>query len=49
LYLEVRASNADAQRLYERLGFNVVGRRAGYYRQPREDAIAMGVELPLER
>lgn len=49
MYLEVRASNADAQRLYERLGFTVVGRRTGYYRRPREDAIAMGVELPLER
>jgi [ribosomal protein S18]-alanine N-acetyltransferase len=48
LYLEVRASNAGAQRLYERLGFTVVGRRTGYYQRPREDAIAMGVELPLE-
>jgi ribosomal-protein-alanine N-acetyltransferase len=48
MYLEVRSSNARAQRLYERLGFDVVGRRAGYYREPREDAIAMGVDLPLE-
>ena len=47
MYLEVRASNAAAQRLYQRLGFDVVGRRAGYYQQPREDAIAMGAELPL--
>jgi ribosomal-protein-alanine N-acetyltransferase len=48
MYLEVRASNAGAQRLYERLGFSVVGRRTGYYQRPREDAIAMGAELPLE-
>jgi len=49
LYLEVRASNSGARRLYQRLGFTVVGRRSGYYQQPREDAIAMGVDLPLER
>lgn len=48
MYLEVRTSNSGAQRLYERLGFRVVGRRAGYYQQPREDAVAMGVDLPLE-
>jgi ribosomal-protein-alanine N-acetyltransferase len=48
MYLEVRASNAGAKRLYERLGFSVVGRRTGYYQRPREDAIAMGVDLPLE-
>ncbi|MGH7565833.1 MAG: ribosomal protein S18-alanine N-acetyltransferase [Gemmatimonadota bacterium] len=49
LYLEVRASNDGARRFYERLGFGVVGRRSGYYRHPREDALAMGVDLPLER
>lgn len=49
LYLEVRASNAGAQRFYGHLGFEVVGRRAGYYRNPREDALAMAVDLPLKR
>jgi ribosomal-protein-alanine N-acetyltransferase len=47
LYLEVRASNEGARRFYERLGFRIVGRRTGYYRHPREDALAMGVDLPL--
>ncbi|HUF88821.1 MAG TPA: ribosomal protein S18-alanine N-acetyltransferase [Gemmatimonadota bacterium] len=47
LYLEVRVSNAGARRFYERLGFDLVGCRAGYYRSPREDALAFGVDLPL--
>jgi len=47
LYLEVRASNEGAQRFYARLGFDVVGRRVGYYRHPREDALVMRAELPL--
>lgn len=41
LYLEVRASNADAQRLYLRNGFLEVGRRRNYYSQPREDALVL--------
>ncbi|HEY7472072.1 MAG TPA: ribosomal protein S18-alanine N-acetyltransferase [Gemmatimonadota bacterium] len=47
LYLEVRVSNEGARRFYRRLGFDIVGRRAGYYRNPLEDAWAMGVDLPL--
>ena len=47
LYLEVRVSNAGARRFYERLGFVVVARRPGYYRRPLEDALALGVDLPL--
>lgn len=38
LTLEVRASNAPAIALYEKLGFQQVGRRPNYYRNPREDA-----------
>lgn len=38
VFLEVRASNVAACGLYERWGFEVVGRRAGYYRNPDEDA-----------
>ena len=49
VYLEVRASNEGAQRFYERLGFEVVGRRIGYYRHPREDALVMRAPLPLAR
>jgi ribosomal-protein-alanine N-acetyltransferase len=39
LTLEVRATNTDAQRLYERFGFAPVGKRKGYY--DGEDAIVM--------
>ena len=39
--LEVRADNAPAVRLYERLGFVVVGRRPDYYSQPVDDALQM--------
>ena len=38
LTLEVRASNAPAIALYGKLGFETVGRRPNYYRNPREDA-----------
>lgn len=41
MLLEVRASNVAAQRLYERAGFGVNGRRAGYYHEPVEDAVCM--------
>ena len=44
-YLEVRVSNAVAQRLYERAGFAVVGRRRRYYQQPDEDALVMRTTL----
>ncbi|HET6361872.1 MAG TPA: ribosomal protein S18-alanine N-acetyltransferase [Gemmatimonadota bacterium] len=47
LYLEVRVSNQAAQRFYERLGFGVVGRRTGYYRNPPEDGLAMALDLPM--
>ncbi|HEX3084597.1 MAG TPA: ribosomal protein S18-alanine N-acetyltransferase [Pyrinomonadaceae bacterium] len=40
-HLEVRAGNAEAQRLYQRSGFAVVGRRKNYYRDPTEDAWLM--------
>lgn len=39
LTLEVRESNIDAQALYERFGFDHVGKRHGYYRD--EDALVM--------
>ena len=47
LYLEVRVSNEGAQRFYARLGFGVVGRRTAYYRNPREDGLAMALDLPM--
>jgi len=39
LTLEVRVSNDGAQRLYERFGFDPVGRRKNYYKD--EDALVM--------
>jgi ribosomal-protein-alanine N-acetyltransferase len=39
--LEVRASNAPARRLYERLGFYVAGTRQNYYTNPLEDALLL--------
>ena len=41
VYLEVRASNVAARRLYAREGFVETGRRRDYYQEPREDAILM--------
>ncbi|PYS95138.1 MAG: ribosomal-protein-alanine N-acetyltransferase [Acidobacteria bacterium] len=46
--LEVRAGNAAARALYERVGFKVVGERRNYYRQPVEDALVMTMRLAPE-
>ena len=45
LLLEVRVSNAPAIALYEKLGFELVGRRPRYYHNPREDALILRKEL----
>jgi ribosomal-protein-alanine N-acetyltransferase len=39
--LEVRASNAAAQRLYYKFGYQLMGRRPGYYKDNGEDAILL--------
>lgn len=46
-FLEVRASNEAAARLYERFGFNEIGRRRNYYPAAggREDALVMAYSL----
>lgn len=41
LTLEVRASNDPAKKLYEKLGFQQVGCRKNYYRNPKEDALIL--------
>jgi [ribosomal protein S18]-alanine N-acetyltransferase len=46
--LEVRVSNAEAIRLYERLGFQSRGIRRGYYTDNREDALIMWRESAHE-
>jgi ribosomal-protein-alanine N-acetyltransferase len=45
VFLEVRASNARALRLYERAGFRRVGVRVGYYVDTGDDAIVMQYSL----
>lgn len=47
LSLEVRASNAPARALYEKLGFAQVGRRPNYYRNPKEDALILRKEWQI--
>lgn len=48
VFLEVRASNEAAQRLYRRYGFEPVGRIRQYFRHPREDAVTMLRERPAD-
>jgi len=50
LSLETRVSNQPAQRLYEKYGFAVVGRRLRYYSDNHEDALIMSTDrLASER
>lgn len=45
LYLEVRASNYAARKLYQGFGFKIVGTRKNYYVAPVEDAVIMMLEI----
>ena len=47
MFLEVRESNTFARHLYEKLGFNEIGRRKNYYpgKNGREDALLMALVL----
>ena len=47
LTLEVRDSNEAARALYGKLGFTEIGRRRGYYRDPREDALILRKEWDI--
>lgn len=47
LTLEVRASNDPAIALYRKMGFELVGRRPNYYRNPKEDALILRKEWQL--
>jgi ribosomal-protein-alanine N-acetyltransferase len=47
-FLEVRAGNDAARRMYQKFGFEEVGRRERYYKDNNEDAILMTLNrLPL--
>lgn len=41
IFLEVRESNVPARSLYEKYGFEIIGKRRRYYTKPVEDAILM--------
>jgi len=41
IFLEVAAANPAAQRLYSKFSYKQVGRRKGYYSQPKDDALVM--------
>lgn len=43
VFLEVRAGNSAARRLYDSVGFRQVGTREGYFQNPREDALIFGL------
>ena len=47
LTLEVRDSNEAARALYGKLGLREIGRRRGYYRDPREDALILRKEWEI--
>jgi len=46
VFLEVRESNLAARQLYEKCAFRESGRRKGYYRDPKEDAITYRLSFP---
>ncbi len=43
--LEVRRSNEDARRLYEKFGFTLSGIRPSYYDDTKEDALIMWADM----
>jgi [ribosomal protein S18]-alanine N-acetyltransferase len=48
VFLEVRESNAAAIAFYTKLGFEIFGKRPGYYRDPDEAALCMKTRLTVQ-
>ncbi len=46
ILLDVRESNENARRFYEKHGFLTDGIRKGFYEDPKEDAVLMSREIP---
>ncbi len=44
-FLEVRESNVNAQQLYAKFGFKIIGKRKGYYTETNEDALVMHLSI----
>jgi len=45
IFLEVRISNKEARKMYEKFGFSLLGTRKNYYVLPVEDAVVMALRL----
>lgn len=45
VFLEVRENNFVAIHLYLKFGFEIIGRRKGYYQDTKEDALLMRLRL----
>lgn len=45
IVLEVKASNDNAQKVYQDLGFKILNRKKNYYTEEQEDALTMRLDL----